>query len=163
MAGETVRDEVEAARRTLGLTDDQLRLLPDDEGRQVFDAALAQFVRSGNRRWWWEDFRLPETSVRFADGSDYQLLSCIVPSPTERVWFIVEDDKKPFYPVYESDAATIEKVIGECYFFEYYVVAKDFRWLVCETHHNDMIAVGAQVQSRLLQCAASTQSESDKN
>jgi hypothetical protein len=39
-------------------------------------------------------------------------------------------------PVYEIDASNVEKLIDDCPGFEYYVVARDFSWMVVETHHN---------------------------
>ncbi len=63
----------------------------------------------------------------------------------------MEDDQLPFYPVYEGTPEAIQAVIGECYGFEYYLVAKDLSWLICETHHDDMIAIGTEVEEHLRQ------------
>lgn len=150
----TIKDEIEEAKQELGFTDSDIRLLPDAEGFQVLSTALNQFVASGDRRWWWEDFKLPASRVEFPDSSiGFQLLVKIVPSAEEKVWFIVEDDQLPFFPVYEANTTTIQAVIGECYHYEYYIVAKDFSWLICDTHHNEIIAIGQQVETNLRQHA----------
>lgn len=151
---ETVKDEVERAKQELGLTDSDIRLLPDAEGFRVFSTALSQFVASGNRRWWWEDFNLPATRIGFPDSSlGLQLLVKIVPSAEDKVWLIIEDDQLPFFPVCEANTTIIQAVIGECYHHEYYIIAKDFSWLVCDTHHNEIIAIGQQVEANLRQYA----------
>jgi hypothetical protein len=41
------------------------------------------------------------------------------------------------------------KIIGECFGFEYYLVAKDKSWLLCENHHNRVIGVGTPVVSAI--------------
>lgn len=51
--------------------------------------------------------------------------------------------------IYETTPAVAQAVIGECYAFEYYVVARDLGWLVCENHHDVVIAGGAPVEERL--------------
>jgi hypothetical protein len=72
----------------------------------------------------------------------------LVPDASEHVWFIVEDDSLPFYPVYDAIPRAISAVIGECYGFEYYIVQRDLEWLLCENHHNRMIGVGKNVEER---------------
>ena len=48
----------------------------------------------------------------------------------------------PFFPVYDATPATIQRVIGQCYAFEYYLISKDLGWLWAENHHDTMFAVG---------------------
>ena len=61
----------------------------------------------------------------------------------------VEDDQLPFYPVYDSTPQAAQAVIGECYAFEYYLIAKDLSWLLCENHHDTLIGVGDEVRRRM--------------
>ena len=151
---ESVKDEIQAAIQSLRLSASDIRLLPDEEGRTAFNAALTHFVASGDRRWWWEDFRFPSTAIRFADQQGFKRIKKIVPNKKQKVWFVVEDHQQPFYPVYEATPEAIQSVIGECYCFEYYLVAKDMSWLVCETHHDVMIAIGTEVEERMRQQGA---------
>ena len=50
--------------------------------------------------------------------------------------WLIPDTETEWLPVYEIDAGDVEKLIDDCPGFEYYVVAKDFSWLVVETHHD---------------------------
>jgi hypothetical protein len=50
----------------------------------------------------------------------------ILPFLDESLWLIVEEDRLEFYPVYEARIADIQSIIGECYFFEYYITPKRF-------------------------------------
>ncbi len=66
-------------------------------------------------------------------------------SPTleEKIWFVAEDDTLPYYPVYETTPAVAQRLIGQCYGFEYYLAAKDLSWLLCENHHDVVLALGS--------------------
>jgi hypothetical protein len=147
---DTVKDEIQRAIDHLGLKESDIRLLADSEGRSVYSAAFSHFVVSGDRLWWWEDFRFPCTRVHFEDQLGFQRIERIVPALDEVVWFIAEDDSLA-YPVYEATPRAIQAVIGDCYGFEYYMIAKDFTWLICETHHDLLIGIGSAVEERLQQ------------
>jgi hypothetical protein len=150
---QTIVDEIQNAGKRLGLASGELVLLAPADSDRAYRAALHQFVGAEDRRWWWEAFREPGVSVPFPAGDGWRKLPSIVPNPSESAWFIAEDDQLPQYPVFETSAEVAVRVIGECYGFEYYMVAKDFSWLVCETHHNVVYAVGAAVEGKLLEHA----------
>jgi hypothetical protein len=150
----TVVAEIERALVTLQLPPEAMRLLADGQGEAVYFAALRHFVSSGDRRWWWEAFRDPGFSVAFEAGDGWRAIPHVCPAPNELVWFIAEDDQLPHYPVFETTPQTASEVIGQCYAFEYYVIAKDLSWLLCENHHNLMCAIGPAIEKRLLTLAA---------
>jgi hypothetical protein len=56
--------------------------------------------------------------------------------------------------VCEASIEDIRDVIGECFGFEYYVVPKGLEWLLCENHHDILIAVGDAVRGRLIDMAS---------
>jgi hypothetical protein len=143
----SVKNEIRAAVEKLHLLPDSFRELPDSEGEGVYRGALRHFVREGEPRWWWEHFS-SSASLDFAAGDGWQHIPELVPDASEHVWFIVEDDSLPFYPVYDAIPRAISAVIGECYGFEYYIVQRDLEWLLCENHHNRMIGVGKNVEER---------------
>jgi hypothetical protein len=124
-------------------------LLDQLQGRVIFDEALRAFVHGGDRRWWWESFKLPHISRHFSTGDGWRRLAEIAPDPNELVWFIAEEDRLPFYPVFEMTPSDASHVIGECCGFEYYLVSKNYEWLICENHHDTVFAVGSDVSARL--------------
>jgi hypothetical protein len=147
---ETVVDEIGRAAQILGLGPEQFRHLAPPEEETVYFSALKHFVASDNRRWWWEAFRETGTSRQFIDGDGWKHIPGILPNPNEVVWFIAEESQSPNYPVFETTPRLASQIIGECYGFEYYLIAKDFSWLLCENHHDYLIAVGAAVERRLV-------------
>ena len=92
-------------------------------------------------------------SVSRKVDNGWKLLAHVVPDPDQNVWFIAEDDQLPSYPVFDATPEAAGQVIGECFGFEYYLIAKDMTWLLCENHHDYLIAVGEPVASRLSQLA----------
>lgn len=151
---ELVTKEIENALRVLSVPSISFRLVPNDEGHVLYQELLSQFVTGGDRRWWWESFTNPSISKTIEDGKGFKKITELVPDPNEVVWFIVEEDQLPFYSIYEATPATIQRVIGECYAFEYYIIPKSMEWLLCENHHNRMIGIGNQITARLEACNA---------
>ena len=142
-----VLEEVEKAISLLGLSK-EVRLLKD-EGASLYDSLVTHFVEGGDRRWWWEAFSHPSESITYDNGKGFEQLSQFVPDSKEVVWFVVEDDQLPYYPIFEASIENVTKIIGECFAFEYYLVPTDKSWLLCENHHNRIIGVGAQVVSAI--------------
>jgi hypothetical protein len=151
MSRSTVVDEIKSAMGTLlgrGLRVSAVLLEPQ-QGQRIYHDVVHAFVSGGDRRWWWESFSRPSCARHFDDGTGWQKIPAVVPDQDQSVWFIAEDNALPHYPVFETTAAAASRIVGECYGFEYYIVAKDLSWLVCENHHNTVIAVGEQVMPRL--------------
>jgi uncharacterized protein DUF6756 len=144
----SIRDEIDDARRRLGLSADELAEVPDAQARDLTAAFLAHFTGGVDARWWWEHFSPPVGAARFPDGKGFTHIAALVPDALEKVWFVAEDDQLPYFPVYDVTPSAAQAVIGECYGFEYYLIAKDLTWLLCENHHDTMIAVG-RVRERL--------------
>ena len=145
----SIRDEIEDARSRLGLSADQLAEVEEIEARALTASFLSHFTGGVDARWWWEHFVEPTSSLRPADGKGFTRISLLVPDPQEKVWFVAEDDELPFYPVYDATPRAAQAVIGECYGFEYYLIAKDLTWLLCENHHDTLIGLGEEVRRRI--------------
>jgi hypothetical protein len=149
----TIKDEINEAIKTLVIDKNEFVELENVFAKQLLNKIEDHFVELKNKRWWWECFRYPFTSVNFNNNRSFTYLSKVVPNPKEKVWFIAEEDQLPFFPIYEGNTETIERIIGECYAFEYYLVDKTFNWLLCETHHNDLIVIGKELEERLIKLA----------
>ena len=136
-----IRNEVSKAIETLKYSRDRISLLDSEVGEIIFNDCLSYFVKSGDRRWWWEDFKLD--SFDFPDSeTPYDQILKIIPDLREKVWFMIEDIQDPYYPIYECDPIIIPAIIEECIGFEYYIINKNKDWLICENHHHRLIGVG---------------------
>lgn len=146
---ESIAHELRQAAAKLRLSPSEMRELPEPENADVVTAVLSNFVKSGHRRWWWEDFREPGVARRFHEGDGWKRIPGIVPDCMERIWFMAEDGRVAPYRVYETTPETASALVGECSGFEYYLVAKNLSWLICENHHHVVIAIGDQVEQQL--------------
>jgi hypothetical protein len=144
-----VTQEIENAIKTLKLEYNDIRPLDKNEGKKVFDELLSHFVNSGDRRWWWEDFKQKSFSFQSFD-KPFEILNEIIPETKDKLWLMVEDDEEVFFPIYETQPEVIQQVIGECFGFEYYIIDKNKDWLICETHHNQLIGIGEKLRIKNL-------------
>ena len=142
-----VSQEISTAIKTLKYSEEQIKLLDFDTGKELYYELLDWFVNSGDRRWWWEDFK--QDSFEFQEYErPFEKLDDIIPDLKEKVWLMVEDDEEEFYPIYDCIPSIIGKIIGECIGFEYYVIDKNKGWLICENHHDRLIGIGQKLKDK---------------
>ncbi|WP_157601007.1 DUF6756 family protein [Persicobacter sp. CCB-QB2] len=142
-----VKEEISTAIETLEYSADQIALLSFDMGSTLYYELLNSFVKSGDRRWWWEDFK--QASFDFQKyEKPFEKLKEIIPDQNEKVWLMVEDDQEADYPIYDCNPSIIGEIIGECFGFEYYVINKNKDWLLCENHHGRLIGLGDELREK---------------
>ena len=141
---EVKMSEVDRAILAIGIGD-LLHRLPAPEAAVLRAELVSEFVKGHDRRFWWEALSHQSEGIQFSDGSGFTHIEGFVPDPEERCWFIVEDFESDDFHIYEATPELAVKIINECYGFEYYLVAKDRRWLICENHHNVVVGVGTEV------------------
>lgn len=146
---ESVQTAIAAAVQALGLDPSRFRALPENDAADILARIETHFVAMQGQRWWWEYFKFDGFSVRFVHQTAFTYLTRTVPRSADMAWFVVEDASRDAFALYEGDVEAIQEVIGACYGFEYYVIARDLAWLVCENHQNYLIAIGAEVVDRL--------------
>jgi hypothetical protein len=140
--------ELERARDELGLSREDFALLPNSEAREIVARVIDTFVQVPEARWWWEHLKQPGLRASFRDDKAYSRLTRLLPSAQEKAWLIAEPDESQV-SVFSATPATLERVLGECLAFEYYVVGAAMDWLVCENHHGVLTVVGTAVEERL--------------
>ncbi len=91
-----VHQEIATAIKGLKYTNEQITLLDFDSGKKLYLELLSSFVSSGDRRWWWEDFKVKP--FEFVDHEKpFEKLNEIVPNSAEKVWLMVEDEQEEHY------------------------------------------------------------------
>lgn len=99
-------------------------------GGDVLDRIKNRFVL-GNPRVWWLSFRFPPKEHHYDDDYQYKRISCFL-NNEDFCYFIAELDVTH---IFKARVADVVFIIGECSFFEYYVVSMDLKKLICETEH----------------------------
>ena len=147
---ETISTEILRAVQSLNISSGAFQPLSHAENERVNRAVIDHFVDSQNRRFWWEAFFYrAAANVEFENGDGWRHIPLIAEYPDEKIWLVAEGDESELYPVFETTPRIASAVIGECYAFEYYIVAKDLSWLICESHHNVVFALGETVERNL--------------
>lgn len=134
--------EINEAVRKLNLSNSEIRLLDYDIGESIYYDCLEHFVKSGDRRCWWEDFKQHAFTINDLEFPFKHLDKYLPIDNDEYVWFMVEDNQEEYYPIYECKPLVIKEIIGECFGFEYYIISRNKKWLICENHHSRLIGSG---------------------
>lgn len=136
MSGELWED-ITLALHALGLTHDEV---PD--AKDVLRAVAALYVRDCPGQWW-ARLRHVKESIAFDGSAGLSRLATLFQEKTgcgdmRETVYVLADDGRRFF-VYSLPFEAVPKLLGECPFFEYYIVPRDYAWLLCETDHNEVI------------------------
>ena len=105
-------------------------------GGDVWDRIKNRFVL-GNPRVWWLSFRFPPKEHHYYDDDQYKRISCFL-NNEDFCYFIAE---LGVTHIFKARVADVVFIIGECSFFEYYVVSMDLKKLICEAEHEDFLEI----------------------
>jgi hypothetical protein len=134
-----IEAEIDSAVDSLGIGAERWRKLSLDQSREICQTAKSRFV-IGNPRAWWLGLREPAQSHSYPKGDGCQFVHLYVPAEDERCWFIPETEEKDL-PVYDVCVSELRRVLGECRFFEYYLLSNRYQWLIVENDHNEVLVV----------------------
>lgn len=150
-----MRDDILEVAAALGIAPAAFSPLSPTAWKGVLDTVLDQFTTLGPEGrphpWLWNHLKGDTVAVQMPDHGGYLRLTQLIP-PDERVWFLTEDwDGKAggHYWVFEGRLDAAVALMDELFAFEYYVVSKDYGWLLCENHHDVLIGVGQPITDRL--------------
>jgi len=129
------------AAELLELGPDQLRKLDDEVAAEIVRRARELFV-AGDPRVWWLSLKVPTTSHPAPADPDDDVRA-LFPTSVERCWFVPAPADEGAPSVYELEAEALMPLLGELPFFEYYVIDPDYRWLLAETDHNEILVAPA--------------------
>jgi len=143
-----LRDDILQAARDVSVSADAFHVLSSGDAAAVVSRMLATFVDQPKRTWWWEGF-VPPGVRRPSPDPISSFLQVLVPDAAECLFLLTTPDDEVPESVFSASAATIASVIDECYRFEFVVLHPSFSWLICESHHGVLYAVGEPVRTRL--------------
>jgi hypothetical protein len=146
------RQWIAAASKKLGRESD-LRLLEPHRFKSILERIVAERTSLSkdaiDAPWLWEALKEPVSYK--VPPEPLSLISGLLP-PDEPIWFVAEDSGNKRignFWVYEGTPSAACAVLRECPAFEYYIVEKKMRWLICENHHGSVIASGEPVARAL--------------
>ncbi len=137
MIDEDLAAELETARRQVG----GIMRLHDDAADMYVSELAKRFVDDGGATWWWESLRPPTKRLNYGHSDGLSMLVNLIDSESD-VIMVVTDDAPPPWHVYLARPQKLVALLRECRFFEYFVAATDRRWIIFDTHQNDLILGG---------------------
>lgn len=120
----------------LSLTE-RLRELAPEEARQVVATAKELFVR-GDPRSWWLSLKIPAQAIEYPNATGYLHLGDHLTGTGQRFWFVPELETAEL-PVFDAELDAVANLLRESPFFEYYILTKDYRQLLIENDHNQVL------------------------
>lgn len=112
-------------------TNNRVREIHGNERINLLEQIQALFVK-GNPRVWWESLRYAPVLMD-DDGTSSQYLKVAHFLPQNQTYYFIADLKR--FHIFEGKLPDIIEIIGNCSFFEYYIVDKGLSTLLCETDH----------------------------
>ncbi|RAK70296.1 DUF6756 family protein [Hymenobacter edaphi] len=155
-----IRQEIERARQELGLTPAQFRPLGLAEWPAVEKRTAEAFCQltPTNRQptWLWNQLK-PELPSAFFDleGLSWAVVKELL-QPTDEVFLFASDGDKWWWHRGTGSAAeqvAIKLSRNSAHLDEWSIVDQHFRWLLCLTHHDELVAAGPFMVQRLRQLA----------
>jgi hypothetical protein len=129
--------ELQAALWRLSLPEEAFRPCDEELAEVVVSLAKERFVE-GNPRSWWHALKHRGTVFAYPKRDGCLHLLEHIPPEERRCWFIPETEEENL-PVFDVQTAALAPVLSRCFCFEYYLVGKNFDWLVIETAYHDVI------------------------
>ncbi len=150
------RSQLDAVRVSAGVANVDFRLVGLHQYEAILLKIIAHFTtlgRSGlNALWLWDSFQEPKFARADCPPMCTAMLRKLVPAE-EAIWFVAEDSGRQKehgnFWLYEGHIDAIAAVLDEAWLFEFYLVSKKFEWLLCENHHDVLIAVGEPMVGKL--------------
>lgn len=146
-----IRGKMPEIVKSLNISDFQLKEIGKQQWQQILDKIENTFIKNYNinnstKHPYWERLKGDSISICFENNDAYKVLDTLI-DKNESVWFLIQEGEKIW--LYDGRIEYIEKVIEECYAFEYYLVSKKFLWLLCENHHGYLIGIGNPVVDKM--------------
>lgn len=94
-----------------------------------------------------------------APSSNWQIslpISNIAPNKDETVWFLVELTTISYHPMFEGKVEIVEAVANQIRLLEYYVISKDFTWVIAKSRHDEIFVNGDVVEQNLKKLTSKT-------
>jgi len=141
---DNLRDRINFITKELQLAEEDFQLVRLTKYRQILISILERFtsLKANQINNWWWNFFLEPTRTYYPENV-FETLPLLI-DERKTVYFIIEDERKvkESFWLYEGKLPAIIAVLKELSFEEYYIVSKKLDWIICENHHNLLIASG---------------------
>lgn len=125
--------------------------LESADALRLLDRIADTFVDDRARAWWWTSLSVPSVIIGYGDADGVDVLHRLLDPGTVVVLFVTDDEPSP-WPAVQGPFAALSAVLGEMRQFEYFAVDPDCRWIVFDTHHNELVVAGTLRTDARMRC-----------
>jgi len=149
----TLRKEIEKTRTEFHLQDCVkpvgLNEWSDLEDR-LYDTFTIITSHKSRPTWIWERLKVENFGIA-TDGQSYRLLNRLVDNKTDLFLFLNETvNERDKVWIYEGTIESIQKLLEETVGIdEVIIVDKKYNWILCVTHHNNIVVGGQLMVEKL--------------
>ena len=125
------------AEAAISIPEAVMTRIPDEVQADTLQRITDKFLFASDAAWWWEVLNVPNRTLPGRSVGD---ILDICPDPDAAIYF-VPCDTRPLI-VYRSTPLSSTRILNECPFFEYALIAVDLSWMLIENHHGAFIVAG---------------------
>lgn len=115
--------------------------LSDEAAKDCAERLAKAYLTDSSYRWWWEAVSGPTKRISYGDADGLSTMAGLVGAACAAV-LVITDDEDPPWPVYAGSVGSLLVMLGNCRFCEYFLAAEDGRWIVFDTHMNELVVAG---------------------
>lgn len=115
---------------------EKVKVITGEEKKNILLEIQKTFV-NGNPRVWWLSLKYKPTSFVFKQEKPYKKIVNFF-DKEEDVWFVIENDDQILL---KTKISHVIDIIGDCTFFEYNIISKNYDRFLCETDHGDFLFI----------------------
>ena len=131
-----IESEIDGVMDQLGLHD-RLRKLNRGDARELLSQAQERFLKESSP-FWWSCFSGELKTAREKAGDLLESFTGLIGEPVPECFFFPEPRSSDSL-VYIGLLSDFCELVNQCFYFEFYILDKDFRWVACENHHGQLI------------------------
>ena len=109
------------------------------------------FIKNRNNIWWWEELNQKSITIEYGSSDGLLLIKKIINNDNLLINLFVTDDGEEPWPVFQGKLGIIIDMLYQQSFFEYFISADDFSWLIFDNHHNSLVISGELIDEACLE------------
>lgn len=115
---------------------EKVKVITGEEKKNILLELQKTFV-NGNPRVWWLSLKYEPTFLVFKQEKPYKEIVNFF-DKEEDVWFVIENDDQILL---KTKISHVIDIIGDCIYFEYNIISKNYDRFLCETDHGDFLFI----------------------
>jgi hypothetical protein len=103
---------------------------------------IAQSLAMGPpQKWWWAGLA-SSRAIPYEDGKGLDVVARIAAIASGPLFLVATDDEPPPWIALSGPLSSLRQLLEQARYFEFFIVDSTMRWIVFDTHHNEVVVYG---------------------